>query len=121
MRPPTSPPGRRSRSERLEGDLRELRATIQDPGLSELLERFFAPDSEVFERFRDAPAAKVYHQAYRHGLLEHTVSVAQAVSAASAALFGGNRPRCRGRRRPPARHRQDGGLQPRNPRAIDLN
>jgi 3'-5' exoribonuclease len=29
------------------------------------------------------PAAKVYHQAYRHGLLEHTLSVAQAVSAAS--------------------------------------
>jgi len=32
--------------------------------------------------------AKHYHQAYRHGLLEHTVSVAQAVSAA-AALFPG--------------------------------
>ena len=74
--------------ERLEGDLRELWATIQDPELSELLERFFAAGSEVFERFRDAPAAKVYHQAYRHGLLEHTVSVAQAVSAA-AAFFGG--------------------------------
>ena len=73
--------------ERLEGDLRELIATIQDPQLGELLEGFFGPESEVFARFRDAPAAKVYHQAYRHGLLEHTVSVAQAVSAA-AAFFG---------------------------------
>ena len=32
---------------------------------------------------RVAPAAKTYHQAYRHGLLEHTLSVAQAVSAAA--------------------------------------
>ena len=38
---------------------------------------------EAWARFRDAPAAKVYHQAYRHGLLEHTLSVAQAVSAAA--------------------------------------
>jgi 3'-5' exoribonuclease len=30
-----------------------------------------------------APAAKYYHQAYRGGLLEHALSVAQAVSAAS--------------------------------------
>ena len=40
------------------------------------------------ERFRDAPAAKHYHQAYRHGLLEHTLSVAQGVSAA-ASFFPG--------------------------------
>jgi 3'-5' exoribonuclease len=73
--------------ERLEDDLRELIETIQDPSLRELLEGFFGPGSEVFARFRDAPAAKLYHQAYTHGLLEHTVSVAQAVSAA-AAFFG---------------------------------
>ena len=41
-----------------------------------------------WERFRDAPAAKHYHQAYRHGLLEHTLSVAQGVSAA-ASFFPG--------------------------------
>jgi 3'-5' exoribonuclease len=34
-------------------------------------------------RFREAPAAKHYHQAYVGGLLEHSLSVAQAVSAAS--------------------------------------
>jgi 3'-5' exoribonuclease len=35
-----------------------------------------------------APAAKHYHQAYRHGLLEHCLGVAQAVSAISATFAG---------------------------------
>jgi 3'-5' exoribonuclease len=74
--------------ERLESDLRELLATVQDRQLRYLLDRFFGEGSEIWARFRDAPAAKVYHQAYRHGLLEHTLSVAQAVSAA-AAFFPG--------------------------------
>src|SRR5215212_11762527 len=65
--------------ERLEAQLRELLETIQNPHLAALLDRFFAADSPVWLRFREAPAAKYYHQAYRHGLLDHTVSVAQAV------------------------------------------
>ncbi len=69
--------------EDLEGKLRQLLETVQEPQLRELLHRFFGERSEIWARFRDAPAAKVYHQAYRHGLLEHTVSVAQAVSAAA--------------------------------------
>jgi 3'-5' exoribonuclease len=69
--------------ELLETDLRALLATVQDPELRLLLDAFFAESSETWARFRDAPAAKVYHQAYRHGLLEHTLSVAQAVSAAA--------------------------------------
>jgi 3'-5' exoribonuclease len=69
--------------ERLEGDLRELLATIQNPALRQLLNGFFGEESATWERFREAPAAKTYHQAYRHGLLEHTLSVAQAVSAAA--------------------------------------
>ena len=69
--------------ERLESDLRELLATVQEPQLRTLLDRFFGERSEIWARFREAPAAKVYHQAYRHGLLEHTVSVASAVSAAA--------------------------------------
>ena len=77
--------------DRLEGDLRELLATIQAPQLRHLLDRFFGEQSEIWDRFRDAPAAKVYHQAYRHGLLEHTLSVAQAVSAAAAFFPGINR------------------------------
>jgi 3'-5' exoribonuclease len=69
--------------EHLESGLRQLLATVQEPQLRQLLDRFFGEHSPIWARFRDAPAAKVYHQAYRHGLLEHTVSVAQAVSAAA--------------------------------------
>jgi 3'-5' exoribonuclease len=74
--------------DRLHADLRQLLETVQDPHLRELLDGFFGEGSESWERFRDAPAAKTYHQAYRHGLLEHTLSVAQAVSAASAFFPG---------------------------------
>jgi 3'-5' exoribonuclease len=69
--------------EQLEGELRELLATVQHPALRELLEVFFGEQSQTWQRFKVAPAAKTYHQAYRHGLLEHTLSVAQAVSAAA--------------------------------------
>jgi 3'-5' exoribonuclease len=74
--------------ELMESGLRELLATVQDRQLRYLLDRFFGEDSALWPRFRDAPAAKTYHQAYRHGLLEHTVSVAQAVSAAAAYFPG---------------------------------
>jgi 3'-5' exoribonuclease len=74
--------------ERLEADLRELIATVQEPQLRRLLDRFFGAESARWPRFRGAPAAKYYHQAYRHGLLDHTLSVAQGVGAA-AALFPG--------------------------------
>jgi 3'-5' exoribonuclease len=70
-------------AELLESDMRDLLATVQDPQLRHLLDLFFGAESATWARFRDAPAAKVYHQAYRHGLLEHTLSVAQAVSAAA--------------------------------------
>jgi 3'-5' exoribonuclease len=68
----------------LEQDLRELIATVQRPHLRALLDGLLGPGAETWERFRDAPAAKHYHQAYRHGLLEHSVTVAQAVSTISA-------------------------------------
>ncbi len=42
----------------------------------------------LWEAYRLAPAAKHYHQAYRHGLLEHSLGVAQAVSAISATFPG---------------------------------
>jgi 3'-5' exoribonuclease len=72
-------------------DLRALVATIQKPALRQLLESFFAEGSEVWRRWSTAPAAKKYHQAYRHGLLEHSLSVAQGVSAISATFPGINR------------------------------
>jgi 3'-5' exoribonuclease len=77
--------------ERLEAALRELLDTIQNRQLRALLDRFFGPDTAAWRRFRVAPAAKYYHQAYRHGLLDHTVSVAQAVSAAAGAFPGVDR------------------------------
>jgi 3'-5' exoribonuclease len=72
----------------MEADLRELIATVQEPHLRRLLDRVLGPGAQAWGAFRDAPAAKRYHQAYRHGLLEHCLSVAQAVSAISA-TFGG--------------------------------
>jgi 3'-5' exoribonuclease len=69
-------------------DLEDLVATIQEPHLRALLDGFFAPGAATRERWSEAPAAKHYHQAYRHGLLEHSLSVAQGVSAMSA-LFPG--------------------------------
>jgi 3'-5' exoribonuclease len=74
--------------ELMEGEVRELLDTIQEPHLLILLERVFGEDSELWAGYRVAPAAKYYHQAYRHGLLEHCLGVAQAVSAISATFPG---------------------------------
>src|SRR4051812_38299455 len=62
----------------MEAELRELLETVREPHLRALLERVFGAGSPLRTRFRDAPAAKHYHQAYRHGLLEHALSVGQA-------------------------------------------
>jgi 3'-5' exoribonuclease len=72
----------------MEADLREILATIQNPHLRALLDAIFGPHTRTWELFRSAPAAKRYHQAYRHGLLEHSLSVAQSVSAISANFPG---------------------------------
>ncbi len=72
----------------MEADLRELLATIQNPYLRRLLTAVFGEGSATWPSYRDAPAAKRYHQAYRHGLLEHCLTVAQAVSAISATFPG---------------------------------
>jgi 3'-5' exoribonuclease len=82
--PPRSP-------EQMEADLRGLLATIQNPHLRRLLGIVFGEGSPTWAAFRDAPAAKYYHQAYRHGLLEHCLTVAQAVSAISATFPGVDR------------------------------
>jgi 3'-5' exoribonuclease len=80
--------GPRIEVERMEADLRELISTIQCRHLRALLDAVFGPGTETWAHFREAPAAKRYHQAYRHGLLEHSLTVAQSVSAISA-TFGG--------------------------------
>ena len=73
---------------KMEDDLRRLIDTVQNASLRRLLDELFGESSDVWQRFRRAPAAKFYHQAYRHGLLEHTLSVGQAVSAISACFPG---------------------------------
>jgi 3'-5' exoribonuclease len=74
--------------EQMELDLRELIATVQCPDLRRLLAAIFADGSDTWASYRNAPAAKHYHQAYTHGLLEHSLTVAQAVSALSAVFPG---------------------------------
>jgi 3'-5' exoribonuclease len=74
--------------EQMESEVRDLLATIQEPHLRALLERVFGEGSETWAGYRVAPAAKHYHQAYRHGLLEHCLGVAQALSAISATFAG---------------------------------
>jgi 3'-5' exoribonuclease len=74
--------------ERMEADLRELIATVHNPHLKRLLAAIFAEGSATWAAYREGPAAKHYHQAYRHGLLEHSLTVAQGVSAISATFPG---------------------------------
>jgi 3'-5' exoribonuclease len=74
--------------DKMAADLQELIGTVQHPYLRELLERLLSTESEIGHRWHQAPAAKYYHQAYRHGLLEHCLSVAQGVSAMAATFPG---------------------------------
>ncbi len=62
----------------------ELRRTIRkvgNPFFRRLLETIFR-DPEIWEAFRNAPAAKMMHHAYRGGLLEHSLSLARLVQLA---------------------------------------
>jgi 3'-5' exoribonuclease len=72
----------------LEADLRRLVAEVRDPHLRALLDHFFGEASPAWARYRVAPAAKTYHQAYPHGLLEHSVTVADAVARVSGVFPG---------------------------------
>ncbi len=75
-------------AEQMEADLRALLATVRNPHLGRLLSLVFSERSSAWVVYRDVPAAKHYHQAYKHGLLEHCLSVAQAVNAISAIFPG---------------------------------
>ena len=72
----------------MESDLRDLIGTVQNSHLRRLLAATFGEGTATWALYRDAPAAKHYHQAYRHGLLEHCLTVAQAVGAISATFPG---------------------------------
>jgi 3'-5' exoribonuclease len=73
--------------EQMAADLESLVETIQQPHLRMLLARLIDPNTDTGAAYHAAPAAKYYHQAYRHGLLEHCLSVAQGVSALAAGPF----------------------------------
>lgn len=77
--------------ETMEAELRELIATVSQPHLARLLDLVIGPDAPTWPDYRDAPAAKRMHQAYRHGLLEHSLTVAQAVAKAAEIFPGINR------------------------------
>ena len=61
---------------------------IEDPHIRQLLFRIFS-DPEVERLFREAPAARSMHHAFRSGLLEHTVSVT-TVARSLASHYGLN-------------------------------
>jgi 3'-5' exoribonuclease len=75
----------------MEADLRALVATVRDAHLRALLDRVLGEHTASWVRYRRAPAAKHYHQAYVHGLLEHCLTVAQGVGALAATFPGLNR------------------------------
>jgi 3'-5' exoribonuclease len=72
----------------MEAEIRELVATVQQPHLRALLERLLGAHTETWDNYRRAPAAKLYHHAYVHGLLEHCLTVAQGVSALASTFPG---------------------------------
>jgi 3'-5' exoribonuclease len=72
----------------MEASLRDLVEQVRSPHLRALLDRIIGPHAPTWPAFRDAPAAKRYHQAYRHGLLEHSLGVAEAVAVISTTFPG---------------------------------
>lgn len=70
--------------EQIEERFRRILATVKDEHLRWLLDAVFSPATTTWERFRLAPAAKGVHEAYRHGLLEHTCRVAKMVVSLAA-------------------------------------
>lgn len=74
-------PGPDQPVDRIEQRFRGLIDRTGDQWLRLLLERVFAADGAFWPRFRLAPAAKHFHEAYPHGLLDHTTRVAEAVEA----------------------------------------
>ena len=83
--------GPESSTEQLEHDLDLLIASVTDADLQGLLSRLLGRETEFGRRFRAIPAAKYHHHAYPHGLLDHSVAVAQLVSAAAMTLSGVDR------------------------------
>ncbi|MGI6552576.1 MAG: HD domain-containing protein [Clostridia bacterium] len=65
-------------------ELKAIVETVQNPYLKELVEDFLQ-DEKLVEAFCRAPAAKVHHQSYLGGLLEHTLNVLRLCRGIAAA------------------------------------
>jgi 3'-5' exoribonuclease len=63
-----------------------LLKSIQEPNLSALLRDIFDAKKETWEQFKSASAAKFRHHAYRGGLIEHTMEVAELCDKACLVL-----------------------------------
>jgi 3'-5' exoribonuclease len=74
---PTSERDPEEMAEELHGTIRK----VGNPFLRRLLEAVFR-DPEIWDAFRNAPAAKMMHHAYRGGLLEHSLSLARLTQLA---------------------------------------
>lgn len=61
-------------------ELKRLLGDMVNPFLSQLRDRLFEDVQSFVRPFYYAPAATRYHHAWRHGLLEHTVSALQLAS-----------------------------------------
>ena len=69
----------------LEELFRHRIAMVEDSEFSNLLNLLFHPKGDIWRDFRMAPSARMVHQAYIHGLIEHTINVTDnALALASA-------------------------------------
>jgi 3'-5' exoribonuclease len=66
-------------------------AELAEPHLATLAERLLGNRSDAGRAFRRAFAARYNHHAYRSGLLEHSLQVADATAAASEIFSGTDR------------------------------
>lgn len=76
--------------EEMAAEIQKIIASVEDPWVRKLLQRFFRK-GEIWERFQTAPAAKGIHHAYVGGLLEHCLSMARIADILSHHYPGVNR------------------------------
>jgi 3'-5' exoribonuclease len=69
-------------------ELEALIASVEDPDLARLITGLLDASTPTGRAYREAPAAKFNHHAYRGGLLEHSVGIARLVSAAAVVFTG---------------------------------
>ena len=75
----------------LQERLRALVESVVSAPVRALLERAVDPSSEPGAAFAIAPAAVMNHHAYRHGLLEHSIIVAEVAGEVASHFAGGDR------------------------------